>query len=45
MYASYHYTLPTLTERLGALGWQGGKVTDLKSGDSEKPVNAADRGP
>ncbi|KAJ5673817.1 CAAX prenyl protease 1 [Penicillium macrosclerotiorum] len=43
MYASYHYSHPILTERLGALGWKGGKVTDFKNEDSEKPVKAADR--
>ncbi|RJE19857.1 CAAX prenyl protease [Aspergillus sclerotialis] len=43
MYASYHYSHPILTERLGALGWQGGKVIDLKSEDSKEPVKAADR--
>jgi STE24 endopeptidase len=43
MYASYHYSHPILTERLAALGWKGGKVTDLKEEDSEKPVKAADR--
>lgn len=43
MYASYHYSHPILSERLKALGWQGGKVTDAKIEDSEKPVKAADR--
>ena len=43
MYASYHYTHPILSERLQALGWKGGRVTDAKSEDSEKPVKAADR--
>lgn len=43
MYASYHYSHPILTERLAALGWKGGKVTDFKDEDSEKPVKAADR--
>ncbi|KAJ5368375.1 CAAX prenyl protease 1 [Penicillium cataractarum] len=43
MYASYHYSHPILTERLAALGWKGGKVTELKEEDSEKPVKAADR--
>lgn len=41
MYASYHYSHPILSERLKALGWEGGKVT--KEADSEKPVKAADR--
>ncbi|KAJ5569845.1 CAAX prenyl protease 1 [Penicillium hispanicum] len=43
MYASYHYSHPILTERLGALGWKGGKIAGLKAEDSEKPVKAADR--
>jgi STE24 endopeptidase len=43
MYASYHYSHPILTERLGAIDWQGGKVTDLKADDSEKPAKAGDR--
>ncbi|KAF7121648.1 hypothetical protein CNMCM5793_009120 [Aspergillus hiratsukae] len=43
MYASYHYSHPILSERLKALGWQGGKVTDAKTEDSEKPIKAADR--
>lgn len=41
MYASYHYSHPILSERLGALGWKG-KGAD-KADDSEKPVKAADR--
>lgn len=43
MYASYHYSHPILSERLQALGWKGGRVTDAKLEDSEKPVKAADR--
>lgn len=43
MYASYHYSHPILSERLQALGWTGGKVTDLKLEDSEEPVKAGDR--
>ncbi|KAK2788478.1 hypothetical protein FQN53_003624 [Emmonsiellopsis sp. PD_33] len=44
MYASYHYSHPILPERLAAIGWSGGKVTEgKKSEDSEKPVKAADR--
>ena len=42
MYASYHYSHPILSERLKALGWEGGKVTS-KEADSEEPVKAADR--
>ena len=43
MYASYHYSHPILTERLGAIGWKGGKVTDSKKQDSEEPAKATDR--
>ncbi|KAB8070494.1 peptidase family M48-domain-containing protein [Aspergillus leporis] len=43
MYASYHYSHPILSERLKALGWKGGKVTNYKAEDSDKPVKAADR--
>ncbi|KAL4878503.1 peptidase family M48-domain-containing protein [Aspergillus karnatakaensis] len=43
IYASYHYSHPILPERLKALGWKGGKVTDYKEEDAEKPVKAADR--
>lgn len=42
MYASYHYSHPILTERLGALGWKG-KVGDAKAEDDDKPVKASDR--
>ncbi|KAL2867957.1 zinc metalloprotease [Aspergillus lucknowensis] len=43
VYASYHYSHPILPERLKALNWKGGKVTEFKEEDSEKPVKAADR--
>jgi len=43
MYASYHYSHPILPERLGRLGWRGGKAADEKAADNEKPVKAADR--
>lgn len=43
VYASYHYSHPILPERLKALGWKGGKVTDLKNEDDEKPIKATDR--
>ncbi|KAL3468355.1 peptidase family M48-domain-containing protein [Aspergillus heterothallicus] len=43
VYASYHYSHPILPERLKALNWTGGKVTDLKEEDSEKPIKATDR--
>jgi len=42
IYASYHYSHPILTERLGALGWKG-KVEDAKAEDDDKPVKVSDR--
>ncbi|KAH8693630.1 CaaX prenyl protease Ste24 [Talaromyces proteolyticus] len=41
MYASYHYSHPILSERLGALGWKGEGAD--KTEDSDKPIKAADR--
>jgi len=38
MYASYHFSHPILSERLGALGWYGG----AKAGVSEKVVEKVD---
>jgi len=38
MYASYHFSHPILSERLGALGWYG----DAKADASEKVVEKAD---
>jgi STE24 endopeptidase len=38
MYASYHFSHPILSERLGALGWYG----DAKAGASEKVVEKVD---
>jgi len=38
MYASYHFSHPILSERLGALGWYG----DAKAGVSEKVVEKVD---
>jgi STE24 endopeptidase len=46
MYASYHYSHPILSERLGALGWASakkGSASVSKSADAEKPLKAADR--
>ena len=41
MYASYHFSHPILSERLGALGWYGdSKATDSKS---EEVVQASGR--
>lgn len=44
MYASYHFSHPILSERLGALGWYGqqDKAAE-KDGDSEKPLKVSDR--
>jgi STE24 endopeptidase len=38
MYASYHFSHPILSERLGALGWvdEQGVVSDEKDGKTEK---------
>ena len=41
LYASYHFSHPILTERLGALGWQGPSQT--KGQESEKVTKASDR--
>jgi STE24 endopeptidase len=46
MYASYHYSHPILSERLGALGWASakkGSASVSKSADAQKPLKAADR--
>ena len=46
MYASYHYSHPILSERLGALGWAKAKKGTGKVGkaaDEKKPVTARDR--
>ena len=43
MYASYHFSHPILSERLGALNWKAGEKANGKEADSEKPVKAADR--
>lgn len=43
MYASYHFSHPILTERLGALGWVSSETANAKASDSEKPVKASDR--
>ena len=46
MYASYHYSHPILSERLGALGWAKAKKGTGKVGkaaDEKKSVTARDR--
>jgi STE24 endopeptidase len=46
MYASYHFSHPILTERLGAIGWRGeSKVTELDtdSKSDEKVEKASGR--
>ncbi|KAF2456664.1 CaaX prenyl protease [Lineolata rhizophorae] len=42
MYSSYHYSHPSLTERLKAIGWKG-EQAPLKTQDSDKPIKAEDR--
>lgn len=44
MYASYHFSHPILTERLGALGWEGGETkANKEQSDAEKPSIASGR--
>lgn len=44
MYASYHFSHPILSERLGALGWKGGETKAYKQqSDVEKPSVASGR--
>ncbi|TAQ85866.1 hypothetical protein B7494_g5829 [Chlorociboria aeruginascens] len=44
MYASYHFSHPILSERLGALGWYGdSKASGIESKESEKVVQASGR--
>ena len=50
MYSAYHYSHPILTERLGALGWQGGEkvgnggdAKGVANGDGEGLVKATGR--
>lgn len=40
IYASYHYSHPILSERLGALGW---KPSEKVGGEDEKVVKASGR--
>lgn len=42
MYASYHFSHPILTERLGALGWYGdAKVTDVDADSNGETAEKA----
>jgi STE24 endopeptidase len=41
LYASYHFSHPILTERLGALGWRG--ASKAKDQESEKVIIAGNR--
>lgn len=43
MYASYHFSHPILSERLGALGWYGDAKADPDSKISEKAEVASGR--
>ena len=43
LYASYHFSHPILTERLGALGWKPSEKSNEKEKDSDKAVKASDR--
>jgi STE24 endopeptidase len=44
MYASYHYSHPILSERLGALGWDSAKKGSVsRAMDEKKLLKTADR--
>ena len=43
LYASYHFSHPILSERLGALGWYGGEKEAATGKDEAKVVKAGDR--
>jgi STE24 endopeptidase len=43
MYASYHFSHPILSERLGALGWYGDAKVGESSSESEKVAQATGR--
>lgn len=44
MYASYHFSHPILSERLGALGWYGdSKASVSETKDDEKVAQASGR--
>ena len=43
MYASYHFSHPILSERLGALGWYGDAKANRSDPKSEKVAQASGR--
>jgi len=43
MYASYHFSHPILSERLGALGWYGDSKADASDSKDEKVAAASGR--
>lgn len=43
LYASYHFSHPILTERLGALGWKPIEKQSIKEEDSDRAVKASAR--
>jgi STE24 endopeptidase len=43
MYASYHFSHPILSERLGALGWYGNSKASPSDSKDEKAVQASGR--
>lgn len=43
MYASYHFSHPILSERLGALGWYGGEKATTKEDGKGEAVKASGR--
>lgn len=43
MYASYHFSHPILSERLGALGWYGDSKAVVSDSKSEKVAKASGR--
>ena len=43
MYASYHFSHPILSERLGALGWYGDSKVDVPDTKSEQVTKASGR--
>jgi len=43
MYASYHFSHPILSERLGALGWYGDSKASEPDSKEEKVAQASGR--
>ena len=43
MYASYHFSHPILSERLGALGWYGDSKASISDSKSEKVAKTSGR--